>query len=721
MTSATVDTRAASPRAASGFRPDIQGLRAVAVGAVLLFHANFPFLRGGFVGVDVFFVISGFLITGILMREALATGRIRLGDFYAKRARRILPAATIVLIVTAALTVWFLPQIRWESIGIEIGGAAIYIVNWFFAANTDYLNAEVAASPIQHFWTLAVEEQFYIVWPLILIALLALMRYRVKAGAAKRLGARQTAEQAEARVLRYARIGVLLILVPSFVWSVYYTAVSPAPAYFVTTTRLWELAIGAVLAVFATQLERIPDWLGYALGWAGLAAILVACVFYSGATAFPGSAALLPTLGAAAMIVGGMNGRATRGAGVLLCLRPMRWVGDISYSLYLWHWPLIVVGTYLLGGELRFRWGLAIVLVSVLFSWLSYRFVENPFRNWSKLKASIRSSLLAGGNLVLVSALVGTALFITPRALEPSHDQVAEDTPLGAEALEVDPAAGDAVDEVPDGFIPSALDAREDNPVVYDIDCHVESDESRTEGCSFGDEESDVDVVLVGDSHAANWAEPMVALAEEHDWHLRVFTKSACSFADVEMVGPGSAEYPGCTDWNNAVLDELLESSPDLVVTTNSAIRTIWDDGPLSQEESVAPFAEGLNRTWETLNDAGVPVVVIRDTPRMDIDVPECVSANQNRLTECAVPRSEAIDDQPNPEQDEQLPDTEVIDMNEWICPDDRCSSVIGNVLVWRDGHHLTGTFARTLAKPLEDELRANELSPEALFPPNDE
>ncbi|MFC7765691.1 acyltransferase family protein [Leucobacter soli] len=407
-------TRAPVPAPVAGFRPDIQGLRAVAVGVVLLYHANFPFMPGGFVGVDVFFVISGYLITGLLLREALRTGRVRLMDFYARRIRRILPAATVVLVATLLLTVLILPRIRWQQIGIEAGGAALYIVNWIFAGTTDYLNADLAASPIRHFWTLSVEEQFYIVWPLLLVALLALLRRR---------GGRHAPASAVSRsqLSVAAGAGALLILVPSLLWSIRYTADAPAPAYFVTTTRLWELAIGAALAVFAHFVERIPDWFGRLLGWAGLAGIVAASLWYdSTAPAFPGAAALLPTLSTAAVIAGGMGGRAGRGVGRLLSLGPMRWIGDISYSLYLWHWPLVVFGTYLLGGELRARWGLAIVLLSVLPAWLSYRYIEIPFRDWNRVKRSVAASLRAGGLLVAATVAAAATVGVAPKATAPS-------------------------------------------------------------------------------------------------------------------------------------------------------------------------------------------------------------------------------------------------------------------------------------------------------------
>lgn len=703
----TVTKREVS-RARTSFRLDIQGLRALAVGAVLLYHANFPFLRGGFVGVDVFFVISGFLITGLLMREALNTGRINLWDFYAKRIRRIIPAATIVLSVTFVLTIWILPEIRWESVGSEIVASALYVVNWVFAANTDYLNADVAASPLQHFWTLAVEEQFYIIWPLILIAILLVVQRR-----------RHRAFSVVTGVRRYAGIGVMFLLIPSLAWSVIYTEVSPAPAYFITTTRLWELAIGAAVAVFAVHAEQISDWCGFLLGWFGLAAIMCACVLYSESTSFPGIAALLPTLGAAAVIIGGMNGRANRGVGALLSLRPMRWVGDISYSLYLWHWPLIVVGTYLLDGELRFRYGLLIVAFSVLPAWLSYRYIENPFRNWEKLKHNVRASLASGGVLMLVSVLLGSILFVAPgisAAVGPDFNS--SERLLGAAALESNVQAGEPVDSVVEGFVPSAIDAREDNPIVYENGCHAAAEEVQAQACTFGDLSSDIALTLVGDSHAASWVPALIEISESNNWALTVYTKSACSFADAAMVKAGGAEYKECTAWNSNVLEKILEDKPDLVVTTNSAIRDIWDQGgPLTQKESADRFAEGLHRTWTQLNDANIPTIAIRDTPQMGIDIPECVSGNPNKLTECAVSRTIAIEEQPKPELAAQgeLPDTEVIDMNDWICPLEYCSPIIGNVLVWRDAHHLTATYSLTLAGPLERSLKDNRLSAAAL------
>ena len=734
-TSTTTPRTAPAKAASEGFRPDIQGLRAVAVGVVLLFHANAPFLPGGFIGVDVFFVISGYLITGLLLREAVNNGRIDFADFWAKRARRILPAATVVLIATLILTALFLPPIRWQQIGVEAAGAAVYIVNWIFAGGTDYLNAEIAASPLQHFWTLSVEEQFYIVWPLLLAFAIWLAARSMKRSA--------SIEDQRKRTIRWAGWAILLILVPSLLWSVYYTAVHPAPAYFVTTTRLWELAVGAALAAFAAQAARMPAWLGYALGWAGLAGILVASVFYTSTSpAFPSAAALLPTLSAAAVIAGGMGGRATTGVGRLLGLRPMRWVGDISYSLYLWHWPLIVVGTYLLGGELRFRWGLVIVLLAFVPSWLSYRYIENPFRNWPRLKASAKRSLWAGGALIASTAVAASAIVVAPAltgqggigsTVTPNVDGLFDDALAGTADPEA-PATGgqsgaegspsglseellaklrklgEPVDSVPGGITPSPLDARRDNAVIYDEGCHLQVEEWKPKECVFGNPESPDTVVLVGDSHAASMYPAIGALAEQHDWRLLVSTKSACSFADVTQPKSGGP-YTMCSQWNEAMTDIIEQEKPDLVVTINSARRSVFRDGAsLKGDARIEAFAGGLERTWQNLEDRGIPVIAIRDTPEMGIDVPECVSANLNELTRCAVPKSEAIAESPRSEDiaADAVGSVQLVDLDDWICPSaEVCPAVVGNVLVWRDNQHLTATYAHALTEPLGAMLNA--------------
>jgi peptidoglycan/LPS O-acetylase OafA/YrhL len=350
------------------YRGDIQGLRAVAVVLVLLSHTGLAFLPGGFVGVDVFFVISGFLITRLLVTEWERTGRISLTGFYARRAKRLLPAAGLVLAVSMLLTLFFLPKTRWAETGWDVVASGLYAMNWRLAEQAvDYLATGDAPSILQHYWSLAVEEQFYLVWPLLLIA----VGWTVRRFRGRNAG--------RPRVLLLV---LALIAVPSFAWSVHLTVSDPARAYFVSTTRIWELALGGALALLGHHLARLPRRAAAGLGWAGLGAIVAAAFWITPAMAFPGYLALVPTLGAAAVIAAGTAGPA--GPERLLDRRPMRAVGALSYSLYLWHWPLLITAEARFG-ELSVTAGLAVVLFSVLPAVATYHFLENPVRRSKRL------------------------------------------------------------------------------------------------------------------------------------------------------------------------------------------------------------------------------------------------------------------------------------------------------------------------------------------------
>src|SRR5829696_2843268 len=321
----------------SGFRPDLEGLRAVAVGLVLLYHADVPGIRGGYVGVDVFFVLSGFLITGLLIRELSATGRISLSQFYARRARRLLPASAVVLVVTAVASAIMLPPLRMPDVAGDIAAAAAYVSNYRFAAQaTDYLGSELAPSPVLHFWSLGVEEQFYLFWPalLTLVAGVAFARGNVGGG-----------------VHRVA-ITLAVVFVASLGLSLWLTTVQQPWAFFSLPTRAWELALGGLIAIPVVG-RWIPPAISPLLAWAGLALVVYAGVAFNAGTPFPGLAALVPTVGSALVIAAGL-GRdspavgpgprpAVPGPGRLLSLPPVRFLGRISYSLYLWHWPILVL------------------------------------------------------------------------------------------------------------------------------------------------------------------------------------------------------------------------------------------------------------------------------------------------------------------------------------------------------------------------------------------
>lgn len=685
--------------AGKSFRPDLQGLRAIAVGLVLVYHAGAPFLPGGFVGVDVFFVISGFLITGILLREARRNQTISLAGFYARRANRILPAALIVLVATLVATFALLPKTRWDDIGLHVLGASLSVANWIFArTSTDYLRNDEAASPVQHFWTLGVEEQFYLLWPLLLVAALAL----AARGLSLRL--REGTAFEYATFTRFALLAALLITVPSFAYSVLYTRANPGAAYFVTTTRMWELGIGCLIAILATRLGALPRAAATVLGLAGVAAMLAAGFLYSAETVFPGYAALLPTLGAAAVIIAGITHSTP--VSRILSIRPMTFVGDISYSLYLWHWPLIVIGTYLLGG-LTFAAGLVIISASLVPAYLSYRYVERPVLRTRRLARNSRALAAGLVAIVLVAVLaVGSIVIARPPGTTAGSASGPVDggstlnstPPIGAQLLAADPAVGAPVDRV-ENFTPVPEAAPDDNPLPYADGCHVSAVSVQPKNCTYGDATSDYTVALVGDSHAAQWTPALTPLATANGWRLTTHTKSGCPLIDTAIVVDGTSDepYESCVTWNSNVTASLLGDAPDFVVVSSALYRAVNGE----------PLSEAFARAWQPLLDAGIPVAVLADTPVPGIDIPECASVNPESLTECATPRSDALENATaDLERAVRLAQgPTMIDLTDLICPQDRCAAVVGNVLVYRDSSHLTASYSRTLADALGDEL----------------
>jgi peptidoglycan/LPS O-acetylase OafA/YrhL len=675
------------PKRESNFRPDIEGLRAVAVGLVLLYHAGLPVFRGGFVGVDVFFVISGFLITTLLTRELERTGSLSLTRFYARRAKRLLPAAALVLAVTPALVIVVVPQVRWRETGGDIVSAALYAVNWRLAHRAvDYLAEDSHPSPVQHYWSLAVEEQYYLLWPILLLVVTLL---------ARRFGRSLTPS---------LWIGLALIGLPSLLWSIHLTSYQPAAAFFVTTTRMWELAIGAAVAISVSTLAALPRKAAVGLGWAGLFAVVAAGIVFSVNTAWPGYAAALPTLGAAAIIASG-SAAGRRGPVVLLGTAPFLWVGALSYSLYLWHWPLVVLATAY-AGELTTKQSLLVVVVSVLPAWLTYRLVENPIRHSRTISNAPKLALSLGVNCSLIGVIAGLAVVL---AIPNSSSQVAGGpAALGAAVLSAEPRddpAGAPVDTVT-RITPDPLRATEDVPDLYADGCQTSQASSEPTTCEYGNKKSPITVALVGDSKAGQWLPALQLLAEAKNWRIVTYTKSACPLANV-MTALQGRDYESCAEWNSKVLRELTgPNKPDYVIT--SQVRRTALDAQHSETE--AAMAAGLRDSWKQLTDAGIKVLVLEDTPQTNRQVYECVAENRTHLTRCVFDRKKGELLSAGPTQvaaARGLDSVKVIDLNDAICPTARCAPVIGNVLVYRQGSHITATYIETLAPRLGQELAA--------------
>jgi peptidoglycan/LPS O-acetylase OafA/YrhL len=664
------------------FRADIEGLRAIAILTVLAYHAGLP-LRGGFVGVDIFFVISGYLITGLLVVELEATGTISWMRFLGRRVRRLLPAAVLVLVVTAAVSFVVVPGLRRREIALDIAAASTYVVNWVFARReVDYLASDMSPSPVQHYWSLAVEEQYYVLWPLLLILLALVVRRPGRRSVATVLGA---------------------LVAGSFTWSVWSSHTDPLPAFFTSTTRLWELGVGALLAVALAGRPRpsrpVPG--AGLLGWAAVAVLLAVAVALPHGVDWPGAWALLPTLPTALLLWVGWQ-QATGGPLRLLGSRPMVWFGALSYSIYLWHWPVIVLGEWSAdwAGATLPSWGkLALAVASIGPAWLSWRFVESPIHHGSWLRRRPRALVASGLAISAVGVVAALALvpLRSPFVTSPPGAEPPPPSALGANTLKEEEAASELDD--PGWVTPDPLLAGQDRPAA-DVDrCQVDVPVTSPVGCVFGDPRGTTTVALVGDSKAMQWLPALEEAGAARGWRILTWGKSSCAFAAVPATRAGAA-YPECDTWNDAVMRELRDDPPDVVVTSGVATAA-WVDGAADRTALV----EGYAAHWRALATQGARVVVVGDSPISPDDLDVCAARHPRELSRCAFDAVPAVARGALPLQREAVgasgDGVALLDLTTWICPEQRCRAVIGHVAVHRAGDHITATYAATLATQL--------------------
>ena len=713
-----------------GFRRDIEGLRALAVGSVLLYHAHLLGFRGGYIGVDVFFVLSGFLITRLLAGEVARTGSISLRGFWARRVRRLLPASTLVLLATVVAARFIVDPLTRGFITRSALAAAGFAANLLFWSRGGYSHVDLP-EPLLHFWSLAVEEQFYVFWPLLLLC-----------------AARLTSNFRRSVAVLSVAVGAVSLWL--CIWQ---TPKRESFTFYWLPTRAWELLAGALLAVApATQLRRAP-FLRAILGWAGLAVLVLGWFTYGDpAQSFPGYRALLPVLATCAVIVGGVH--ASEGPERLLALPPLQWIGRHSYAIYLWHFPLLVLAE---AGWGPLPWGTraALLVASLLLAAISLVVVEQPVRANRWLAARPGSSLALGAGLVVV-ALSATLLIDTRTGVGVNNGDAAPPTlatlattsaqvssstaPISSgtaapQSTDITPSSAVSASSVPpttlaststteaprsatnqpsvvalaqanrplidqaiaNELLPSNLEpplerAFDEKPVVYTDGCMLSDGQTTPKPCEYGDVTSSTVVVLFGDSHAAQWFPAFEATAIKHHWKLVLVGKKHCPFAEVAQAEERYTRE--CYGWRRKAIARIAEIRPEIVV-----LAQYWYAGP-----TWSTYRLGVERTIKSLQESSGRVVMMGDVPRQRYMIPTCVAAHSENVSACMADRATAINAQRadvdavavrNRKADRVLPD-------DWLCGDVRCPVLIGNILLYRDDNHLSPAGAALLTPYIE-------------------
>jgi peptidoglycan/LPS O-acetylase OafA/YrhL len=690
------------------FRPEIEGVRFVAALLVACYHIWSGRVSGG---VDVFFVMAGFLITTTLLGQINSFGRIKPLTYLSRLALRLLPAALTTLITVLVASYLLMPQLSWEKIGQEIRAAGLYFENWFLAAtSTDYLGQWDEKTPVQHFWALSLQGQFYLAWLLLFLVLAALIKRRPE------------------RALRYVVGGLSLIFVVSLAFSVWFTAKNQPVAYFATPARGWEFALGGLAAIALRHPPQHRSRLRWSLGWVGLGILLTTGLLLQVSTVFPGYAALLPAGGALLILLSARNG-ISGGADSLLSSRTLVWLGGISYGIYLWHYPLVAFyrrenGTDVIG----ISSGVAIILAAMVLAYLTRRLVERPLLALSRRSPRARRTVLAGLGVAVLAVVLGSSALAATRQPAPERiaavEEVTEELRDRAYELEpctgapagppssTGPCGGRTVTEfvTPVNLIPATQDA---------IPCRKVVDEGFLTVCSGGSRSAAprATAMLIGDSHALTMRPALDLVAQHNDWRLLFAYSPGCQTAAVPKTGT-TAER--CAQWIDQLTGYVNATDIDVLFAIQAAGRDFVGIPQGATEE----IAEAYSTQWARYDDSVEQIVVIRDTPRLTDNLLSCLARHsaQDAARECSRARQNALrpDYAALAAAGDDDTRTRVVDLTDVFCDEDRCYPVIGGFIAYRDAVHLHTGFSPTLAPVLDEAIRDAVTPParEMLFPP---
>lgn len=667
---------------ALGYRADIDGMRALAILLVVVYHVWLGRVSGG---VDVFLMVSAFFLTASFVRRVRSDRPLELGTFWLRRFRRLLPAAAVTIAGVLAVAFLSYPQTEWPRVWSEGWSSLFYVENWTLAfSEVDYYARDsVRPSPFQHFWSLSVQGQVFILWPLIIAALWLLLRER-----------RHVIVPALALVFG-------AIFVGSLAFSIVETAHAQSFAYFDSRTRLWEFAAGSLVAL-ALPFLRIPRWSAAILGWVGVLGIVLCGVVLDVRGGFPGYLALWPVGCTALVIIAGVD-RVPGGPSAFLESAALRYVSRDAYALYLVHWPVLVTWM-VLSGRSQPGWlaGLGIVGLSFVLARLVSAVVEHPIR---AATAFDRLPRLGAAVLVASIAVVAFPLGAWQFAIKQKEAALMASESRGYPgAAQIEGAVDLAGVDLP--LIPFAT-ALDDEWVDIGPSCSgpLEPTDSALRGsCAqtpgAGDPRA-TRVLVMGDSHAQQLMSPLVALADEQEWELISLLKGGCS---IGIGAPSwSASGTPCDDWRAAAVEYAMRIQPDAVylVVTRAT--------PTSPEVPV----EGIDVVIDALTAEGIEVFAVRDNPRFEFNMYECALAESDAapgedVESCSVPEV-ALETGDALDAIAEKSGVTLVDFRPWLCPDGVCRGSIGNIAVYIDDNHLSNAYGRTLAPMLKRILQAGE------------
>jgi peptidoglycan/LPS O-acetylase OafA/YrhL len=609
---------------------EIQGLRALAALLVVLYHADF--VPGGFIGVDIFYVISGYLITGLILRQIQETGGLNLKNFYQRRIKRLLPASVLVLIITTAISYLILPPIGRAELGRNVLAVGLLVSNYAFALwETDYQNLGAEPSALVHYWSLAVEEQFYLIWPIFILLI-------------SRIG------------LRKIKWAIFSVFVISLLFSIWHTQSSSILAFYSLHTRAWELAAGALILFIPKSFTLKFVKTQQAAFLLGLALLTCAIIFFNSQTPFPGAAALVPVIGTFLLI--NSIGNWPKPAANLSNHKITQWLGAISYSLYLWHWPVLLLPSIYLDRPLAGNEKTLCVVVTIILAHLTYRFVEQPIR-YAKLDTKTVYKTL--------TATFVTITLISVVIMSTSTTKI-------------------YVKEVNKTFDLIDITAQ---PIVYSDGCHAGYGEINSASCTYGDLSSSKTIVLFGDSHAAQWFEPLNAIATRDGYKLISLTKSACAAFELPRVSKGLYNKEECASWQRNTIKRIKELKPEFIIVSTFSRYYLYDKN--NQKENF--YVSGQKYLYNTLNDYGGELIYISDTPKPVKDVPKCLS--KNPLKSC-----DDVDRSSNKVYEGFV----TIDPYIWFCKGG-CKVINGDYVVYRDASHISSDAAKAVTNNLRNSL----------------